>query len=530
MASDTVLERASWLLENSGDAGMITDSNGRIEYVNPAFEALTGYGQQHILGCTPAVLKSGRQSSEFYRDLWGRLRAGHEFRGVLVNRRRDGSLFHEEKTIRPLFDPDGRISHFMATGRDVSPRVATLEKLRHDASHDGLTDLPNRSAYLDRLQQALVNAARDGERLAVALIGLDGFKAINDLLGHAAGDAAIVATAQRLKRCLGPSDIVARMGGGEFALLLQNAGDIDRVKAAVKQACREVFSLNGAERIPLSARVGASCYPQDGQTASALLRHADEAMQRAGQGGDDFSRCAVTLPASTADVAGAPRESALGGLELLEHELPVLRRVLRAGDTLYRAGEKFRDIHILGAGLCKLYGLSAEGREELITMLFKGDWLGFDGLANGSHSCSATAADVSEVLTVRYESLVRAGARNPALLSLMHAAIARQNARERDGVLSMHALPANGRVAAFLCRWADELEQCGLRSDQITLPTTRAEIGGHVGLRLESVSRAMCNLEREHLIRFGPRNRRDIEIPNLWALRRYVSNLADSGR
>jgi CRP/FNR family transcriptional regulator len=94
----------------------------------------------------------------------------------------------------------------------------------------------------------------------------------------------------------------------------------------------------------------------------------------------------------------------------------------------------------------------------------------------------------------------------------------------------MHALPADGRVAAFLCHWADELEQCGLRSDQITLPTTRAEIGGHIGLRLESVSRAMTNLEREQLIRFGSRNRRDIEIPNLLALRSYVSRMTEAAR
>jgi len=530
MNSDNVLERASWLLESSGDAGIITGLDGTIEYVNPAFEALTGYARQQALGRTPAILKSGQQSAEFYRALWGRLHAGQEFHGVLVNRHRDGGLFHEEKTIRPLFGPDGSVRHYMSSGRDVSLRIAAQEKLRYDATHDGLTDLPNRTLYLDRLQQALAHAARSGERLAVALIDLNGFKAINDSHGHDAGDAALHATAQRLKRCLRQSDTAARLGGDEFALLLHGADDIERVMGAVMQACGEPFGREGGERIPLSVSAGVSCCPDDGQTASALLRRADEAMYCAKRSGGDRSRWAVAQPSLDAPAAAPRLAGAPSGLELLERELPVLRRVLKAGETIYRAGDKFRDIHVLRVGICKLSGYCAEGREDLITILFKGDWLGFDGLADGRHRYTAVAADVCEVLTVSYEALLRAGARNPALLAQMHSAISRQNARERDAVLSMHALPADGRVAAFLCRWADELEQCGLRSDQITLPTTRAEIGGHIGLRLESVSRAMTNLEREQLIRFGPRSRRDIEIPNLLALRTYVNRLTEAAR
>ncbi len=527
---DTVLDRAAWLLESSGDAGIITDLKGRIQYVNPAFVALTGYEREQALGRTPSILKSGQQSLEFYRTLWDTLRAGREFHGVLVNRRRDGGLFNEEKSIRPLFDIDGRPQYYMSSGRDVSERVAAQEKLRYDATHDGLSDLPNRTLFLDGLEQALTHATRSGERLAVALIDLNDFKSINDSHGHDVGDSALRAAAQRLRRCIRQADTAARLGGDEFALLLHDASDVGRVMGMVMQGFKEPFGLDGVAKVPLSVSVGVGCYPEDGQTAAALLRRADEAMYRAKRLGGDRSRWAVAQSAQTAIAVVPPREAGPNGLDLLERELPVLRRVLRAGDVIYRAGDKFKDIHILRVGLCKLYGYCAEGREDLITMQFKGDWLGFDGLANGHHRCDAIAADVSELMTVSYEALLRAGARNPALLSQMHAALSRQSMRERDAVMSMHALPADGRVAAFLYRWADELEQCGLRSDQITLPTTRAEIGGHVGLRLESVSRAMSHLEREQLIRFGPRNRRDIEIPDLLALRDYVKRLAEGVR
>ncbi|HEU4621998.1 MAG TPA: Crp/Fnr family transcriptional regulator, partial [Burkholderiaceae bacterium] len=168
--------------------------------------------------------------------------------------------------------------------------------------------------------------------------------------------------------------------------------------------------------------------------------------------------------------------------------------------------------------------------EELTTVLLKGDWLGFDGMATGHHACNAFAADMGELWTVRYASLMAVGVRWPSVLEILHTVMARQAARERHKALSMHSLSADGKVAALLCRWAEEFEQCGLRNDRITLPATRAEIGGHVGLRLESVSRAMSRLERERLIRFGHRNRREIEIPSLPALRHFVQKLAEARR
>lgn len=279
MAADLALERASWLLESSGDAGIITDPVGTIQYVNPAFEALTGYDRQQALGRTPAILKSGRQPDEFYRLMWATLHAGREFRGVLLNRRRDGSLFHEEKTIRPLFDEQGDISHFMSCGRDVSQRVAAQEKLRHEATHDWLTGLPNRSLFLDRLQQALSHAQRSAERVAVALIDLNGFKAINDEHGHRAGDAALRAIAQRLPGCLRQSDTAARLGGDEFALLLHDCSTDDGWRIA-ESLCRaiSVLDFRWEDRVfKVSASFGLAEMDASVESCAAVMKIADDA-------------------------------------------------------------------------------------------------------------------------------------------------------------------------------------------------------------------------------------------------------------
>lgn len=526
MGKDSIVERASWLLESSGECAYITDPQGTIEYVNPAFVAMTGFGEGDAIGRTAAIMKSGVQPEAFYRDMWSTLHAGQEFQGVLVNRRRDGSLFREEKTIRPLFDEAGRIAHFLSCGRDVSERIERQDLLQHQATHDALSGLPNRTLFTDRLERAIAQAERSGESFTVAMVDLDGFKAINDRYGHAAGDEALKDIAQRLAGCVREADTVARWGGDEFALLLRDAGDTDRVMNAIVEAGRTPAACGGAVYLSL----GACRFRAGGHGAASLLEAADLAMYEAKHEGGDRCRWAAGDAPPRAAKATASELMTLDAVRLLDGKVPLASRRLRAGETLYRAGDRFRDLHILRFGLCKLMSVTAEGHEELSSMVFKGEWLGFDGLADGRHGCSAVAADTGEVWTVRYDALILAGARYPELLGAMHAAMARQSAREREAVVTMHSLPADGRVAAFLCRWADDLDHCGMRNDHITLPTTRAEIGGHVGLRLESVSRAMAALERGHLIRFASGNRRNIEIPDLPALRRYVREASASAR
>ncbi|MBX3623987.1 MAG: helix-turn-helix domain-containing protein [Rhizobacter sp.] len=205
-------------------------------------------------------------------------------------------------------------------------------------------------------------------------------------------------------------------------------------------------------------------------------------------------------------------------LKLVNDTVAVTRRLLHAGDSVYEAGERFESLHVVNSGIFKLVNLSPDGREQVVGLQFKGDWLGFDGIATGRHSCDAVAMDTGEVWTVRYDSLLQASARQPALMAVMHSAMSREMTRDRDALLSICTLPADARVAEFLHNWASSLSERGLRTDQITLRMTRAEIGNYLGMKLETVSRALSRLARDGVIEFSEGGRREVRIPDLGVL------------
>jgi CRP/FNR family transcriptional regulator len=209
-------------------------------------------------------------------------------------------------------------------------------------------------------------------------------------------------------------------------------------------------------------------------------------------------------------------------LKLLSEALTPQRRVVHAGDLIYQASEQFGNLHILNAGFIKIVGLAADGREQLVGLKFRGDWLGFDGIANGRYACDAVAMDTGEVWTFRYDALMVACASTPVLLAVLLEAMSRESAHDRDALISVCSKTADVRVGEFLCYLAESLATCGLRSDQITLRMTRAEIGNHLGLRLETVSRVMSRLARAKVIGFTGKGRRDLHIPNLDALSAHV--------
>ncbi|MFT5085618.1 MAG: putative signal transduction protein with EAL and GGDEF domain [Lentisphaeria bacterium] len=149
------------------------------------------YDLLELIGKTPSLLKSGIHDTCFYEKMWHEISNGMPFRGVFINRKKNGELFFEEKTITPLKAESGQITHYISTGKDVAERMYAQEKLLFMAYHDVLTELPNRALFLDRLDPAIAHAQRKGHQLAVLLIGLDRFKQINDTLGRGAGDTLL---------------------------------------------------------------------------------------------------------------------------------------------------------------------------------------------------------------------------------------------------------------------------------------------------------------------------------------------------
>ncbi len=209
-------------------------------------------------------------------------------------------------------------------------------------------------------------------------------------------------------------------------------------------------------------------------------------------------------------------------LRLLNDKLAPQRRVVHAGDVIYQAGEHFGNLYILNSGFFKIVNLSPDGREQVVGLKFRGDWLGFDGIANSQYACDAVAMDTGEVWVIRYDALIAACTSHPALLTVLHEAMSREIARDRDSLMSVCTLPADARVAEFLRYWAECLARRGLRTDQISLRMTRAEIGNYLGMTLETVSRALSRLARENVIVFSEKGRREVSLPDVGALSAFV--------
>jgi CRP/FNR family transcriptional regulator len=227
--------------------------------------------------------------------------------------------------------------------------------------------------------------------------------------------------------------------------------------------------------------------------------------------------------------AQSPSRRIADMLQLLQDTLPIQKRIVRAGDSIYQVGQAFQCLYIVSSGFYKMINLSDEGREQVVGLHFRGDWLGLDGIANGHYGCDAVAMDTGEVWAIRYDALLLAGARTPALLVALHETMSRELARDRDSMQSLCTLPAEARVAGFLRYWADALSQRGLRTDQFTLRMTRAEIGNYLGMTLETVSRSLSRLASVDAIRFCEKGRRDIQIPKVEALTAFMRRSSGSG-
>jgi diguanylate cyclase (GGDEF)-like protein/PAS domain S-box-containing protein len=277
------LRRLSSVVEHATDIIYITDPNGVIEYVNPGFERATGYSRAEAIGQTPRLVKSGQHDQAFFRELWSNILSGNEFRGLVVNRRKDGSLFYEEKTISPIKNDANAVTHFVSTGKDVSERVLGQEKINYLAHHDILTGLPNRAQFRTRLNEALARTRRIEKLLALLFLDLDNFKRINDSLGHDIGDALLKEVSERLKNSIRETDSVSRLGGDEFTVILENINHVNNVIAIAQKlvyALSQPFTI-GVHTLHVSVSIGITLYPLDDAEADLLIKNADMAMYHA---------------------------------------------------------------------------------------------------------------------------------------------------------------------------------------------------------------------------------------------------------
>jgi diguanylate cyclase (GGDEF)-like protein/PAS domain S-box-containing protein len=266
-------------VEQSAAAIAITDAQGKIEYVNSKYEKLTGYSADEAIAQKPGFLYR-EMPSELCIELQSASEQGLEWSGEYLDRTKNGKSFWERVSVAPIVAETGQITHFVAVKEDISDRKHQEDLLSYQASHDALTNLPNRSLAIDRLQQAINRAKRNGNRVGLLFIDLDHFKDVNDTLGHEYGDQLLQATAERLLRCLRTSDTVARLGGDEFLVILPELDYPDRCEPIARKLLGTLeipFDLSGNE-VFISASIGCTVYPDDGEDISSLLRNADIAM------------------------------------------------------------------------------------------------------------------------------------------------------------------------------------------------------------------------------------------------------------
>lgn len=293
---------ARQIIDSMMEGVIITNLEGRIEAVNVAFCSLTGYSAEEVIGKTPRILKSGRHTPSFYKKMWSSLLSAGYWQGEICNRRRNGELYTEWLAITGVKDGDGRLTRYMGVFTDISKRKRAEEKIKRMAFYDTLTDLPNRVLFRDRLEQSLAEAHRARQVLAVLFVDLDRVKLINDTLGHEIGDHLLKAVADRFSACVREDDTVARLGGDEFLLLLTDMSEReDAVKIAGKilETLKPPFHIDDHE-LYVTASIGISLYPYDGEDPETLLKCADTAMYRAkGQGRNTFE---VFTPAMKIEV------------------------------------------------------------------------------------------------------------------------------------------------------------------------------------------------------------------------------------
>lgn len=255
--------------------------------VNKAFEKITGYSRNEVIGRSPKILKSGKHDTDFYRGMWQSLMEHGHWRGEIWNRRKNGALYPEWLNISTTYSNNRSPEYYVAVFSDITSIKRSERELNHMAHHDPLTDLPNRLLFNSQLETAIIHAKISNTVFAVLFIDLDRFKNINDSLEHKAGDDLLQQIAERIRETIRLDDTVARISGDQFVVILENIKNVENTAMTVDKIMnlfRKLFLLEQHE-VHITESIGISIYPDNGDSVADLLRNANTAMYRSKKDG-----------------------------------------------------------------------------------------------------------------------------------------------------------------------------------------------------------------------------------------------------
>lgn len=274
---------AQRVLEHTHEAIMVTNLSAQIVMTNPAFTVLTGYARDEVLNKTPAVLNSDHHDAAFFAHMWQHLLNTGSWIGEVVNQRKNGETYIQQTNISAVYDKYGDISHFVCLMSDITEQKKTQDSIRFQAMHDNLTRLPNRAHFEAKANDALRRASQLNSMVAILFIDLDGFKLINDNWGHATGDKLLIALTERLTDTLDSASTLARIGGDEFLVLVENLSDKHEAEQLAEQLAEQIntqLDIDGAT-LRVSASIGVALYPTHQSSVNSLIESADRAMYQA---------------------------------------------------------------------------------------------------------------------------------------------------------------------------------------------------------------------------------------------------------
>lgn len=287
IASALDIQKSFPFFGQSDEGLLITDPAGDIQAINPAFSRITGYSAADVIGQNPRLLRSGLQDADHYQSMWRQLLARGSWSGQVFNRRKNGQIFFQWMTIKVVKTSNGETVSYVAAFADMSPRENDSKQLARLAFHDPLTGLPNRRLLETRMTQALIEAEQRSVELVVLYIDLNGFKTINDELGREVGDLVLQAVGTNLQTAVRRGDVVARVGGDEFVILLQAVDSREVIEGIANyiHLLLDAPIYAGEHALTVQANIGCARYPQDGDTMTDLLKRADAAMYASKQFG-----------------------------------------------------------------------------------------------------------------------------------------------------------------------------------------------------------------------------------------------------